>query len=174
MFYLQFDSLIEYFGCKMVRLVRALVFPIFLYAAETWTLRKSEKKRIDALEMWCWRRMLQISWTEFRTNQSILQELCIKQRLSSIVQGPILTFFGHASRRGDDSVERLVVQGIIEGTRPRGGSPLRWSDQIKAALNGPVNECTRRAAVREEWRRPVKRTTNRSDDHDHSAKSAYD
>ncbi|KAJ0179101.1 hypothetical protein K1T71_004813 [Dendrolimus kikuchii] len=88
-----------------MRLVRALVFPIFLYGAETWTIRESERKKIDALEMWCWRRMHRLAWTQFRTNVSILEELDIKQRLSSIVQGRILTFF---TRPEDMSVERLV------------------------------------------------------------------
>jgi len=135
------------------------VFSIFLYACETWTLRESKRRRIDALEMWCWRKMLGVSWTEFRTNESILQELGIGQRLSSIVRTRILTFFGHVSRRGDVSVERLIVQGKIEGTRPRGRSPTRWTDQVRAALDGPLHECTRKAAVREKWQRIVKRTT---------------
>lgn len=141
------------------RLVKALVFPIFLYAAETWTLRESEKKKIDALEMWCWRRMLGVSWTEFRTNQSILQELGIKQRLSSVVQSRILTFFGHVSRRGELSIERLVVQGKVEGTRSRGRSPMRWTDQVRAAVDDLLHNCTRKASIREEWRRIVKRAT---------------
>ncbi|KAL4705114.1 hypothetical protein ACJJTC_009745 [Scirpophaga incertulas] len=95
-----------------------------------------------------------------------------KDRLSSIVQGRIFTFFGHVSRRNDASVERLVVQGSVEGTRARGRSPMRWTDQVKAAVDGLLYECTRRAAVREEWRRLVKRATEpRFDDHDHSAKS---
>ncbi|KAJ0176355.1 hypothetical protein K1T71_007534 [Dendrolimus kikuchii] len=92
-----------------MRLLRALVFPIFLYGAETWTIRESERKKIDALEMWSWRRMLRLAWTQFRTNVSILEELDIKQRLSSIVQGRILTFFGHITRREDTSVERLTM-----------------------------------------------------------------
>lgn len=146
-----------------IRLVRALVLPIFLYAAETWTLRESERRRIDALEMWCWRRMLGVSWTEFRTNESILHELGIKQRLSSIVQARILTFFGHVLRRGDTSIERLVVQGTVDGTRPRGRSPMRWTDQVKTVTNGTLYECTRKAAVRDEWRRIVKRATNPGD-----------
>ncbi|KAI8433243.1 hypothetical protein MSG28_015319 [Choristoneura fumiferana] len=143
-----------------IRLVRALVFPIFLYAAETWTLREVERRKIDALEMWCWRRMLGVSWTEFRTNESILQELGIKQRLSSIVQSRILTFFGHICRKGDAAMERLVIQGKVEGTRPRGRSPMRWTDQVKAAIEGPLHASIRKAAVREEWRRIVKLATS--------------
>ncbi|KAM3967575.1 secretory phospholipase A2 receptor [Aphomia sociella] len=83
--------------------------------------------------MWCWRRMLGVSWTEFRTNESILRELGIKQRLSSLVQSRVLTFFGHVCRRVEVAIERLVVQGKVEGTRARGRSPMRWTDQIKTA-----------------------------------------
>ncbi|CAH2265177.1 jg16833 [Pararge aegeria aegeria] len=90
-----------------------------------WTLRESEKMKINVLEMCCWRRILRIHWNAFRTNKSILEELGITQRLSSIVQTRILTFFGHVSRRDNDSIERLVVQGRIEGTRSRGRSPMR-------------------------------------------------
>lgn len=149
-----------------IRLVQTLVFPIFLYAAETWTLRQVETKKIDALEMWCWRRMLGISWTEFRTNNvSILQELDIKQRLSALVHKRILTFFGHVSRRGNNSIELLVVQGKVEGTRPRGRSPMRWTDQVKSAVGGHVHECTRLSTNRDKWRLLVRRITSaRSND----------
>ncbi|CAH2251806.1 jg13784 [Pararge aegeria aegeria] len=108
--------------------------------------------------MWCWKRMLRIPWNAFRTNKAILEELGITQRLSSIVQARILTFFGHVSRRDNDSIERLVVQGRIEGTRSRGRSPMRWADQIKAAVAVPLYECARKAAARQ-WRRTVKRAT---------------
>ncbi|XP_059050823.1 uncharacterized protein LOC131845750 [Achroia grisella] len=128
--------------------------------SETWTLRKTGKKKVDALEMWCWRQMLGISSTEFRTNYSILKDLCIRQRLSTTVQLRILTFFGHVSHRGNDSIERLVVQGKVEGTRPRGRSPMRWTDQIKAATKCSVYECTRKATVRDEWRRITKNLTH--------------
>lgn len=143
-----------------VRLVRTLVFPIFLYAAETWTVRELEKGKIDALEMWCWRKMLRISWTEFRTNVSILQELGIKQRLSSVVQSRILQYFGHVSRRGNDSIERLVVQGRVEGTRSRGRSPMRWTDQVKSAIGGHVSDCSRKTANRERWREIVRKAVS--------------
>ncbi|CAH2242819.1 jg11752 [Pararge aegeria aegeria] len=142
-----------------IRLVKALIFPIFFYASETWTLRETEKKRIDALEMWCWRRMLGVAWNMFRTNESILDELSIKQRLSSAVQVRILSFFGHVSRSNNVSIERLVVQGKVEGSRARGRSPMRWTDQVKAANEASLHECARKATVREEWRRIVKRAT---------------
>ncbi|CAH2245851.1 jg8526, partial [Pararge aegeria aegeria] len=141
-----------------IRLVQTLVFPIFLYAAESWTLREVEKRKIDALEMWCWRRMLEVSWNEFRTNISIIRELDIKQRLSTLVHSRILIFFGLVSRR-DNSIERLVVQGKVEGTRARGRSPMRWTDQIKSPVGGPLHECTRLSANREKWRMFVRRVT---------------
>ncbi|KAJ0172510.1 hypothetical protein K1T71_011649 [Dendrolimus kikuchii] len=103
--------------------------------------------------------MLRIAWTQFRTNVSIFEELDTKQHLSSIVQGRILTFFGHITRREDTSVERLVVQGKVEGTRALGRSPMRWTDKVKTALNGPLHEYTRKTTVREEWRRIVKLVT---------------
>ncbi|KAJ0172524.1 hypothetical protein K1T71_011663 [Dendrolimus kikuchii] len=90
--------------------------------------------------------------------------------LRSCRDSRILTFFGHITRREDTSVERLVVQGKVEGTRARGRSPMRWTDQIKSALNGPLHECTRKATVREEWRRIVCHHPCH-EDHDHSAKS---
>uniref|UniRef100_A0A2H1W7G4 SFRICE_021062 n=1 Tax=Spodoptera frugiperda TaxID=7108 RepID=A0A2H1W7G4_SPOFR len=102
--------------------------------------------------MWCWRRMLRVSWTEFRTNASILQELGIKQRLSTLVQSRILKLFGHISRRDNDSLDRLVVQGKVEGSRPRGRSPMRWTFQVKAMVGNPVHECTRLTTNRERWR----------------------
>ncbi|XP_049886587.1 uncharacterized protein LOC126381094 [Pectinophora gossypiella] len=93
-----------------MRLIRALVFPIFLYGVETWTILARERQRIDALEMWCWRRMLRIPWTAKRTNASIMTQLQIKTRLSTICQQRILSYFGHTMRRGDDSLEKLIVE----------------------------------------------------------------
>ncbi|KAI8429179.1 hypothetical protein MSG28_007716 [Choristoneura fumiferana] len=142
-----------------VQLVRSLVFPIFLYGAETWTVKERERQRIDALEMWCWRRMLRVSWTQHRTNLSILEELQVKERLSSIVRSRILRYFGHVTRRGEHSIERLVVQGRVNGKRSRGRSPMRWTDQIKALTNTPLNTCAREATARENWRRIVRRAT---------------
>ncbi|PZC83042.1 hypothetical protein B5X24_HaOG208910 [Helicoverpa armigera] len=141
-----------------VRLMRCLVFPIFLYGAETWTIRQKDRSRIDALEMWCWRRLLRISWTEHRTNVSILKELHIKQRLSSIVQLRTLKMFGHIIRN-EDSMERLVVQGRIEGQRPRGRSPTRWTDLIKSVTSSSIVECARNATSREKWREIARAAT---------------
>ena len=138
-----------------VRLMRCLVFPIFLYGAETWTLRKQDRRKIDALEMWCWRRMLRIPWTAHRTNASILKELNIKERLSSSVQIRILKFFGHITRN-EDSMERLVVQGKVEGKRSRGRSPTRWTDLIKSVTHSSINDNSQAAKHRATWRRITK------------------
>lgn len=137
------------------RLMRCLVFPIFLYGAETWTLRMQDRRKIDALEMWCWRRMLRIPWTAHRTNVSILKELNITERLSSTVQIRILKFFGHITRN-EDSMERLVVQGKVEGKRSRGRSPTRWTDTIKSATDHSINDCSHSAKNRSAWRRITK------------------
>lgn len=106
-----------------VALVQSLVFPIFIYGVETWTIKQADRRRIDAFEMWCWRRMLYISWTPRRTNVSILNELEIGDRLSTICRRRILRYFGHIVRRDQSNLEKLVAQGKIEETRPRGRSP---------------------------------------------------
>ena len=101
-----------------MRLLRLLVFPILLYGVETWTILSRERQRIDAFEMWCWRRMLRIPWTTKRTNLSILSQLKIKDRLSAQCHRHILIYFGHIVRRGDNSLEKLIVAGNVEGKRP--------------------------------------------------------
>ena len=143
-----------------VRLVKTLIFPVFMYGAETWSIRERERQRIDAFEMWCWRRMLCIPWTARRTNVSILQELNVQRRLSATVRANILKFFGHITRSGEDSIERLVVQGHVEGRRPRGRSPTRWTDQIKSITGKSFQECTRAAMDRREWQRTVSMAGN--------------
>lgn len=141
-----------------VRLMKCLVFPIFLYGTETWYLGLQDRRKIDALEMWCWRRLLKIPWTAFRTNVSILKELCVKDRLSSTVQLRILKFFGHVSRN-ENSMERLVVQGQVEGKRARGRSPTRWIDAITKATESTMVQCIRDASNRQKWKHIARRAT---------------
>ncbi|XP_063829606.1 uncharacterized protein LOC135078934 [Ostrinia nubilalis] len=97
------------------------------------------------------------NWTEFRTNVSILQKLGVTQHLSTVVQSRILQYFGHVSRRDDNSIERQVVQGKVEGTRSRGRSPMRWTDKVKSTVGDGVCDCTRQSANRERWREIVRR-----------------
>ncbi|XP_077255535.1 uncharacterized protein LOC143893712 [Temnothorax americanus] len=139
------------------RLVRTLVFSIFAYGAETWTLRANDRKRIDAFEMWCWRRMLRIPWTAHRTNASILRELGITARLSTICLRRILEYFGHIARRSGDNLEKLMVTGKMEGKRPRGRSPTRWADQIRTTLDTTMHEALHTAQDRVSWRNVVRR-----------------
>lgn len=148
-----------------MRLVRALVFPIFLYGVETWTVKARERQRIEAFEMWCWRRMLRIPWTAKRTNVSILNQLKIKTRLSTICQQRILAYFGHLMRRGDDNLEKLVIVGNVNGKRSRGRSPTRWTDQLKVAPSNKFCDAVRLAMDRSGWREFV-RAKMCSSDHD--------
>lgn len=144
------------FRTKM-RLVRALVFPIFMYGVETWTILARERHRIDAFEMWCWRRMLGIPWTAKRTNVSILTQLNVKTRLSTTCLHRVLSYFGHIMRRGDESLEKLVVVGGIEGKRARGRSPTRWSDQVRVATSSSkFHQAVRSTMDRDRWRQIVK------------------
>ena len=137
------------------KIVRTLVFPIFLYGAESWTLRAGDKDRVDAFEMWCWRRMLRIPWTARRTNASILQELNITTRLSSVCLERVLRFFGHIARRGEESLEKLIMVGRAPGVRPRGRSPKRWSDQIKLNIAPTLHGAVHLAGDRQTWKEIV-------------------
>lgn len=136
--------------------MRTLVFSIFLYGAETWTLKKADRSRIDAFEMWCWRRMLRIPLTAHRTNVSILRELKIETRLSTLCLRRVLDFFGHISRKDGASLERMMVTGKVEGTRSRGRNPTRWTDQIRMALDTGVHGAMHLATDRHGWRGVVR------------------
>lgn len=140
-----------------MNLIRTLVFPIFSYGSETWTLRAKERKYIDSFEMWCYRRLLRIPWTARRTNQSILVERSVTTRLSSLCMRKVLQYFGHVARRRDDNVDRLIVMGEVQGRRSRGRSPMRWSDQIKQVTNQPLHVSFHQAEDRETWKETIKR-----------------
>ena len=100
-----------------VRLVKALVFPVVMYGCESWTIKKAEHQRIDAFELWCWRRLLRIPWTARRSNQSILKEISPEYSLEELMLKLKLQYFGHLMRRAD-SLEKTLMLGKIEG---RGG-----------------------------------------------------
>ncbi|CAH2228151.1 jg2588 [Pararge aegeria aegeria] len=112
--------------------------------------------------MWCWRRLLKIPWTAFPTNNSILNELNIKERLSSTVQLCILKFFGHISRN-EVSIERFVVQGQVEEKRARGRSPTRWTDTVKSLTQTTVVECFRHATNRQKLKRLAREAVQSND-----------
>ena len=112
-----------------VHLVKAMVFPVVIYGCESWTLKKAEHRRIDAFELWCWRRLLRVPWTARRSNQSILKEISPRCSLEGLMLKLKFQYFGHLMRRAD-SLEKMVVLGKIEGRRRRGRQRMRWLDGI--------------------------------------------
>ena len=112
-----------------VHLVKALVFPVVMYGCESWTIKKAEHRRIDAFEMWCWRRLLRVPRTARRSNQSILKEISPEESLEGLMLKLKLQYFGYLMRRAD-SLEKTLMLGKIEDRRRRGGQRMRWLDGI--------------------------------------------
>ena len=110
-----------------VRLVKAMVFPVVMYGCESWTIKKAEHQRIDAFDLWCWRKLLRVPWTERRSNQSILKEISPGCSLEGMMLKLKLQYFGHLMRRAD-SLEKTLMLGKIEGRRRRGRQKMRWLD----------------------------------------------
>ena len=104
---------------KKVRVVKAMVFPVVMYGCESWSIKKDEQQRIDAFELWCWRRLLRVPWTARRSNQSILKEINPEYSLKGLTLKLQLQYFGHLMRRAD-SFEKTLMLGKIEGARRRG------------------------------------------------------
>ena len=117
-----------------VRLVKAMVFPVVMYGCESWTAKKAECRRIDAFELWCWRRLLRVPWTVRRSNQSILKEISSKYSLEGLMLKLKLQSFGHLMRR-TDSFEKTLMLGKIEGGRRRGWQRMRWLDGITDSMD---------------------------------------
>ena len=112
-----------------VHLVRAMVFPVVMYGCESWTVKKAEHRRIDAFELWCWRRLLRVPWTARRSNQSILKEISPECSLKGLMLKLKFQYFGHLMQRAD-SFEKTLMLGKIEGGRRRGRQRMRWLDGI--------------------------------------------
>ena len=112
-----------------VRLVKAMVFPVVIYGCESWTVKKAERRRIDAFELWCWRRLLRVPWTARRFKQSILKEISPGISLEGMMLKLKLQYFGHLMQR-TDSLEKTLMVGKIESRRRRGGQRMRWLDGI--------------------------------------------
>ena len=112
-----------------VRLVRAMVFLVVMYGCESWTIKKAECRRIDAFELWCWRRLLRVPWTAGRSNQSILKEISPGCSLEGLMLKLKLQYFVHLMRRAD-SFEKTLMLGKTEGRRRRGRQRMRWLDGI--------------------------------------------
>ena len=122
-----------------VLLVKAMVFPVVLYRCESWTVKKAEHRRIDAFELWCWRRLLRVPWTARRFNQSILKEISPGFSLEGMMLKLKLQYFGHLMRRVD-SLERTLMLAGIGGRRRRGRQRMRWLDGITDSMDMSLSE----------------------------------
>ena len=122
-----------------VHLVKAMVFPIVMYGYESWTMKKTECQRIDAFELWCWRRLLRVPWTAKRSNQSILKEISPEYSLEELMLKLKLQYFGHLMQR-TDSFEKTLMLGKIEGGRRRGQQKRRWLDGIPDSMDMSVSK----------------------------------
>ena len=132
------------------KMLNCYIFPIFIYGSEAWTISKAQEKRINALEMWCLRRMGRISWKKKKTNEEVCKIMKYKPVLLNKIKTGKLKYFGHTKRH--NQICKAILEGKVEGTRARGRQRAVWTDNIEEWTSLPLSESTRLATNREAWR----------------------
>ena len=133
-----------------VHIVKAMVFLVFMYGCDSWTIKRAEHQTIDAFDLWCWRRLLRVPWTTRRSNQSILKEITPEYSLEGLVLKAKFQYFGHLMWR-TDSLEKTLMLGKIEGRRSRGPQRMTWLDGLTDSMNMTLSKFPELVVDRDAW-----------------------